>query len=125
MYRISFFLFLCICLGLFGCQSENFDELLWGNWIGAYVEEEGTPMNINPAELKLIFDQEGRYQYYSTLSYREVGYFQVKFPLLLTKDTLHMGATEKKVEIAYLTTDSLILKMEESEKVRKVVFRKE
>lgn len=107
---------LCLLFAI-ACSSSYSREDLYGTWIGVAAQEEGTPLEIDPAELQFRFDENG-YAYQGTLNYREAGTFQVKAPYLYTTDTINQATTEKTVEIVKLTTDSLHLRMMENGKER-------
>lgn len=116
-------LFLLI-LGSMSCRSD-YQEALAGTWQGIKIEEEGQPLaGVDPDALKLVFMTDGKYQYFSTLNYREAGSFRVDFPYLYTMDTLQGTAEDKAVEILQLGEDSLSIKMNEEGKVRIVHFER-
>lgn len=72
--------------------------------------------------IQLKFDDKGRYSYRGTLNYREEGNFLIKRNLLIMHDAL--SKTEKKLFIDNLSSRKLILLMQESGKIRKMIFYK-
>ncbi|MCB0585062.1 MAG: lipocalin family protein [Phaeodactylibacter sp.] len=115
---------LCYLLVLMLTACSPVDEnLLIGKWTGIAVTEEGTPINVNPSEIKMTFGEKG-YAYFSTLNYREAGSYYIHSKYLFTTDTLNQASTEKAVEIVKLTPDSLVLKMEEAGKERFLMMEK-
>lgn len=109
---IAVFCTICV-LFISACSSSYSREDLYGSWTGTAVEEEGTPLPVEPSELQFTFDEDG-YTYQGTLNYQEAGTFQVKAPYLYTTDTLNQATTEKTVEIVSLSSDSLHLRMMEN-----------
>lgn len=106
----------CLLLAT-ACSSSYSREDLYGTWEGVAAQEEGTPLDINPADLQFTFTETG-YTYRGTLNYREAGTFEVKAPYLYTTDTINQATTEKTVEIVQFSTDSLHLRMMENGKER-------
>jgi hypothetical protein len=101
----------------FSCSSLKSD-LLVGHWQAFEVLEEGEPLMINPEEITITFTEDESYTYNSTLNYLESGNYYLDAKYLYTLDTINQASTEKAVEIIKLTTDSLVLRMNEGTKER-------
>ena len=108
-----------ICGAFVSCQTSVDEEMIIGQWKAVEVMEEDQKLNIeDPSVIELIFHSNEFYEYSSTLNYKEAGSFELDLPYLITIDTLNKASTKKAVKINKLTTDSLILLMEENEKKR-------
>jgi hypothetical protein len=111
------YLLLCSALVLGAC-SPNSEKMLQGQWQGVAVLENGDSLAIDPALIRMSFDEQNGYAFASTLNYREAGTFYADARYLYTTDTLNQATTEKAVEIVKLTADSLFLKMNEAGRER-------
>ncbi|MCO6478576.1 MAG: lipocalin family protein [Phaeodactylibacter sp.] len=119
IFKISFALLL-----LLGACSPVDKSLIEGTWKGVAVVEEGSPLNdVDPGVIELSFREKG-YAYSSTLNYKEAGTYYIDSKYLYTTDTLNQASTEKAVEIVKLTTDSLVLKMNDSGRERLLMMEK-
>lgn len=116
MNRILLFLFLIQVLS--ACQNGLDEELLHGEWKGTSIQEEGTPLPVDPAEISFSFRSDNLYEFKSTLNYKEAGSYYLDDVYLYTTDTFNQASTEKVVEVIMLNADSLHLKMKEQEKMR-------
>ena len=105
------------------CEVPMKKETLYGTWQAVAVTEEGDSLALNPAEIKLSF-AENKYEFMSTLNYKEAGTYQLQSNLLLTKDTTRNNLLEKGVEITKITTDSLFIRMNEQGRERKMILVK-
>ncbi|MCB0564006.1 MAG: hypothetical protein KDD01_06480 [Phaeodactylibacter sp.] len=119
----SFKAYLFLLLLLAACSPVD-KSLIKGQWAGIAVIEEGSPINIDPKEIKISFEDKG-YIYSSTLNYKEAGVYYIDSKYLYTTDTLNQASTEKAVEIVKLTADSLVLKMNEAGKERFLIMEKQ
>ena len=119
-HKFTPFIFLLL---LFAACSPVDESLIKGKWAGIAVIEEGSPINIDPSEVRMSFKDKG-YIYSSTLNYEEAGTYYIHSKYLYTTDTLNQASTEKAVEIVKLTPDSLVLKMNETGKERLLMMEK-
>jgi len=99
------------------CQKVE-NDLLPGVWQAVEVREEGEPLDVDVSTIRLHLDSNENYTFKSTLDYREAGKYYVQSNLLYTLDTLNQASTEKAMEIVSLTSDSLLIKMNEAGKER-------
>ena len=106
---------------LTACNGSREDMLL-GKWQATAILEEGDTIDMDLSEVSLRFDEDGTYQYTSTLNYKEDGYYFVEYQFLYTRDTLAGESEQKAVRISTLSQDSLVLDMEEGGKPRKLVL---
>ena len=98
-------------LSFIGCN--RFDEqLLVGKWQASAITEDGQVVDIDYSPVNFEFTNSGNYTFNSTIEYKEAGSYYVSGDLLFTTDTLNTASTEKAVQIANLTQDSLKLIME-------------
>lgn len=115
-----------VVLGLFmlltACESGFKQEALHGQWEAIAITEEGTPLAVDPNQIKLHFMVSDHYTYQSTLNYREAGTYQIDGTYLFTRDTLNQASTQKAVEILKLVNDTLQLKMMDGDKERQLTM---
>jgi len=116
MNRILLLLFLIQVLS--ACQNGLDEELLHGEWQGTSIQEEGTALPVDPAEISFSFRSDNLYEFKSTLNYKEAGSYYLDDVYLYTTDTFNQASTDKVVEVIMLNADSLHLKMKEQEKMR-------
>ncbi len=122
MRYISYLLFLI--MSVFSCQKQpNID--LTGTWKAIELTQEGDSLEIDLGEVSFKFMENGRYQFNSTLKYKEAGTYHIDGPFLFSTDTTQNILHEKAVEIIQLSGDTLILRMEELDKERVMVLKKE
>lgn len=114
----TFFLLLIV----FSCNQFSNSNLA-GTWQAVRVIQDA-PAEIDLSQVSFEFHESGNYSYNGTLGYKEAGYFETSKNKLLTIDTLNEGSSQKFVEIARLTKDSLTLKMLENGKYRQLVLAK-
>lgn len=105
------------------CQGHNYDDLA-GNWQAVELTQEGDSLSVDLKEVAFNFNPNGRYEFESTLNYKEAGTFRLEGPYLFSKDTTRSMPKEKAVEIIQLAGDTLILRMEEAQKERIVVLKR-
>lgn len=109
-----------------GCERLFPERMLVGQWQALVVLEEGDTLPVNPTEIRLSFDEKGRYTYHSTLNYREAGHYDLQGDLLYTRDTTHADTTlERMVRVPVLTRDSLVVQMRTADDKERIIrFRK-
>lgn len=105
-----------LLLTLLSCSEFNQRDL-HGKWVATEVSEEGRVLELNPAEITLDFGEE-KYEFTSTISYKESGDYALKGNFILTKDTIQGNSKAKKVEVIKLSKDSLQIKMVDKSKNR-------
>lgn len=111
---------LIIGLCLWACnESARILKDLDGQWEAIELSEDGQRLALDSAAVGFLFDAATkRYQFNSTLKYREAGSFYVQSKYLVTKDTTKENSQEKNVEIVSVKADTLIIKMKEGKKDR-------
>ncbi len=109
---------------LFGC-SEDYSLSLVGRWQAAELKEEGKPIEVELDKIRFTFFDDQTYTYNSTLNYREAGRYELKSKYLYTTDTLNRVSIEKVVEVVHLTTDTMVIRMEDDNKERLLTLAKE
>lgn len=112
--------YLIVILGivfLSSCSSVE-EDLLVGDWQATEIIEEGQTLPVNLEEIKLSFGSNDFYLFNSTLNYEEAGSYFLDSKYLFTTDTVNHASSEKAVEVIKLTSDSLVLKMNDSGKER-------
>jgi len=122
MQYTSCLLFLVILV--FSCQKQPSIDIT-GTWKAIELTQEGDSLEIDLGEVSFIFTENGRYQFNSTLKYKEAGTYHIDGPFLFSTDTTQNTPHEKAVEIIQLSGDTLILRMEELKKERIMVLKKE
>lgn len=116
---------LYLLLLLFACSCSNpLKKAVIGNWKAALITEEGKKLEVNTGEVKLNLQENGQYNYSSTLNYQEAGSWFLDENLLFTNDTIHK-AGQKAVMIVNAKQDTLVLKMAENGKNRLLTLIKE
>ncbi len=98
-------------LGWMACQPSQ-EQLLCGKWQAFETLENDMPLKVDHSAIGFEFNDDGYYQFTSTLGYRESGRFSIKGDMLYTLDTVNKASSEKGVQIEKLTCDSLFLRME-------------
>ena len=107
MTRLIFFsLFVVLLLH---CGQET--DLLVGEWQGALVTEDGDSLKLDPKEITFDFRPDNRYEFTSTLRYREAGTYRMEEGYLFAQDTTQPTNPERVVAIEKLTHDSLVIRM--------------
>ena len=117
------YLLLFLALILSSCGNPLQDVVI-GNWTAAQITEEGEKLDVNVVEVKLNLQENGDYEYSSTLNYQEAGSWFLDENLLFTNDTIHK-AGQKAVMILEAKQDTLVLKMVENGKERLLTLAKE
>lgn len=115
---------LLLLLGLFNCASEQ-ENLLLGKWQATQLTENGHPVEMDLAEVGFSFDEQGRYQFQSTLNYKEAGFYNKNNNLLYTTDTLTEDRSRQTVKILKLEEGVLELGMVDRGKERVLSLKKE
>ena len=105
---ILFSVLVCV---LMACGSGVDKTVLAGNWKLHQFLEQGEPVEINTEEVSFEFFENGRYNFNSTLNYKESGRYYTMGQLLYTTDTTVSNPIEKPVKVILLTADSLHFKM--------------
>lgn len=106
------------------CQDSR-AELLLGDWQAVSITEAGDSMRLNIPEVGFSFGPTGVYRYRSTLNYQEAGRYRLKKGHLIAQDTTHPNSEERIVAIDKLTTDSLILRMQQDTLERVMVLERQ
>ncbi|MEM6697363.1 MAG: hypothetical protein AAF599_03135, partial [Bacteroidota bacterium] len=106
------------------CTSEQ-ENLLLGKWQATQLIEEGDSVKMDLAEVGFLFDEQGRYQFQSTLNYREAGFYTKNNNLLYTTDTLTENRNRQAVKILKLKEGLLELGMVDRGKERVLSLKKE
>lgn len=107
-------LFVCLV-----CACEPYSTAdLAGSWRAVSLTEDGDSLAVDLTEIGFTFTADGGYTFQSTLNYQESGTYHLDGPYLFSTDTTKDWQQEKAVKIAYLTTDSLQLEMQEMGKAR-------
>jgi len=104
IYSICLFFLLASC-------SDRANEELSGTWQATAVVQNGQPLDVKLSEITLTFDGDQRYEYTSTLDYKEAGFYKLHGDRLETQDTLQQPPVAKIVIVETLQSDSLKLKM--------------
>ncbi len=94
---------------LLHCGQET--DLLVGEWQGALVTEDGDSLKLDPKEITFDFRPDNRYEFTSTLRYREAGTYRMEEGYLFAQDTTQPTNPERVVAIEKLTHDSLVIRM--------------
>ena len=92
------------------CQPDP--SPLLGSWEAVDVRENGDSLALDPAEIGFVFHPDGRYDYRSTLNYREAGTWRYEEGYLYAKDTTGNGADQYVVAVDMVRPDSLLLRMQ-------------
>ena len=109
-----------LCLLLMGCDHDR--EMLIGQWQAVSITEAGDSMRLNTDEVGFLFQENGVYQYFSTLGYQEAGRYRYERKYLFAKDTTQPNTEERIVAIDHLTPDSMVMRMQQDSLERIMVF---
>jgi hypothetical protein len=109
---------LVLSLLLSAACTENEPMAITGQWKATALEEEGEALNVQLDKIQFSFYPDARYDYKSTLNYREAGHYQLKSKYLYTTDTLNEASVEKVVEVTRLLADTMVIRMEQNGKER-------
>ena len=104
------YLLLLLASLLLHCERE--DNLLYGEWRGTLVTEEGDSLRLDPREITFVFTPDNRYAFTSTLRYREAGTWRYDSGYLFAQDTTQPSNPERIVAVDILTLDSLVIRMQ-------------
>lgn len=116
-------LVLVCTLLLAGCAQYSASDLV-GNWEAISLTEEGDSLQVNLAEIGFEFNEQGGYNFSSTLNYEEAGTFRIDGPFLYSIDTTSSLGREKAVKIETLNLDTLTIRMREGSKDRLLTLQK-
>jgi hypothetical protein len=105
--------------------AENEPRAITGKWKATALEEEGEALEVQLDKIQFTFYPDAKYDYKSTLNYREAGNYQLKSKYLYTTDTLNMTSVEKVVEITRLLPDTMVIRMEQNGKERMLTLARE
>ncbi|THH39624.1 lipocalin-like domain-containing protein [Neolewinella litorea] len=98
-------------LSLLFLHCEREDDLLYGEWRGSLVTEDGDSLKLDPREITFDFRPDNRYEFTSTLRYQEAGTWRYDDGYLFAQDTTQPTNPERVVSVEKLTLDTLILRM--------------
>lgn len=110
---------------MFCSACERPDVALLGNWQAVSVTEGGDSIRLNPAEIGFVFTPDNRYQFRSTLRYREAGTWTYENNRLIANDTTDTDSPQRVVAVDKVTPDSLVLRMNGDSSERVVVLVKQ
>lgn len=113
-----------LVLGCLACDKYANSDIA-GNWEAIELTEVGDSLAVDLSAIGFVFSENGKYQFFSTLDYKEAGTFRLDGPYLFSTDTLQLPLREKAVEIVHLSTDTLALRMKEMGKERLLVLKRE
>jgi len=116
--------FILLLVLIFTSCGNPLQDIVIGNWTAAQITEEGKKLDVNVGEVKLNLEENGTYQYESTLNYQEAGSWFLDENLLFTNDTIHKSG-QKAVMILEARQDTIVLKMIENGKERLLTMSKE
>lgn len=117
----SKFIFLSIFLSFSSCNFIANYQII-GVWKATKIFENNKILKDKTLEnIILQFNDEGNYTYQGTLNYTETGRFKVKRNSLFLSN---QSTGEKELHIEALNSKKLVLLMEDSGKIRKMVFSK-
>lgn len=109
-----------LCCLFSACESHKAEDQIAGTWVATQILEDGTAMPIDPKEVQFQFSSTGKYTFRSTLNYQESGTYYIEGNILYAMDTTHAASFERTVKLEHLSTDSLVVEMQESGKTRKM-----
>ena len=107
--KFKILLFLSIPFLIFTCKKID-ETLLHGKWKVTSIIEKGEPTDKGGDKAIFNFYPNGTYSYEMSY-YKEAGNFNTKDGILITTDTLNSDRLRKKVRVLNITTDSLVLEM--------------
>ena len=103
---LTFTLFCCF---VFACAPEP--SPIIGTWEAIDVRENGDSLALDPAQIGFVFRPNGRYDYRSTLAYREAGTWRHENGYLYAMDTTGQASEQYIVGTKMMGMDSLQLRM--------------
>lgn len=118
--RIATGLAALFLIWLTACGSEP--NHIVGDWTAVDVREDGDSMRLVPDQVGFTFTEDGRYQYRSTLKYREAGHYRIEADRLIATDTTQAQAQERVTQILLLKPDSLRLRMRQDSTLRTILL---
>lgn len=89
------------------------------------MTENGDSLHLDPSEIYFSFRPDYRYDFASTLRYREAGTWRFEEGFLFARDTTQPANPERIVAIERLTIDSLVMRMRADSAERLVVLLRE
>ena len=113
MIRISIILVITILMA--SCYANR--QKLVGKWVAyAYYDGNNTHTDtIDVTTIRLGFDEDGNYTFQSPLNYSESGKFRTSGNTLIIYSLVDSKAkNERRMAIKHLTTDSLMIEMNEN-----------
>ncbi len=87
------------------------NQRIAGDWQVVSITSEAPLPEHNIEDFKFSFTENGYYQYFGNLYYKEAGSYVIEGSYLYTTDTLNQASSEKVVQIIKLAGDSLSLRM--------------
>lgn len=105
--------------------GQREDAMLLGSWRAVDVREGADSLRLNPAEIGFTFHEDNRYDYRSTLKYREAGTWRYENGYLYAQDTTGQSSEQYIVAVDLLTPDSLQLRMRGDSAERRVLLLRE
>lgn len=110
---------------LFAGCSNNEPLAITGQWKATALEEEGEALDVELDKIQFTFYPNAKYDYKSTLNYREAGHYQMRSKYLYTTDTLNQASVEKVVEVIRFIPDTMVIKMNQDGKERLLTLAKQ
>lgn len=110
--KFKILLFLSFPILIFTCKKID-ETLLHGKWKVASMMEKGQPTDKGADLATFNFFPNGTYTY-ELSHYKEAGNYDTKDGKLYTTDTLNSDRIKKVVRVVNITTDSLVLQMNNS-----------
>ncbi|MFK7772453.1 MAG: lipocalin family protein [Saprospiraceae bacterium] len=110
--KLKILLFLSILFLIFTCKKID-ETLLHGKWKVASMIEKGKPADKGAEQASFNFFPNGTYTYEISY-YKEAGNYDTKDGKLYTTDTLNSDRIKKVVRVVNITSDSLVLEMNNS-----------
>ena len=114
-------LFVLISTLFIACNSNN-KELMIGDWNAVSFIQEDSTYQIDLSRVQLSFDELGNYCYSSNLKHEECGHYKLQKNFLLLTDTLNQGQDGKNLFFEFITEDSLLIKMKQSDLDQTLIF---
>lgn len=114
-------LFVLITTLFIACNSNN-KELMIGDWNAVSFIQEDSTYQIDLSRVQLSFDKLGNYCYSSNLKHEECGNYKLQKNFLLLTDTLNQGQDGKNLFFEFITEDSLLIKMKQSDLDQTLIF---
>lgn len=107
--KFKILLILSIPFLIFTCKKID-ETLLHGEWKVSSMIEKGKPTDKGAEQATFNFHPNGTYNYEISY-YKEAGHYDTKDGKLYTTDTLNSDRIKKVVRVLNITSDSLVLEM--------------